>query len=321
MSFKKLILIILLIAIISCLVVAIVFNNGKKEKSLSSDTNKLKVVVTSFSAYDFVKNIAGDKIELTYLLGPGMDAHSYDPTAADLITIQQSDIFIYIGGEMESWTEKVLPTLDISNTKVICMARDIETIEEQEIDGAEKEEEEEVEGAFDEHIWTSPDNAMTMVQSLSDELSNIDEQNKKIYQENASKYITEIKEVQTEIQQIVDNRVRDRLVFGDKMPIQYFLNEFGLTASAAFSGCSTETEPSSGTIAYLIKKVKEENIPVVLYIELNNGKVAQTIANESNAQAIQIQSLHNISKDDFDNGETYISLMTRNLEVLKKALQ
>ena len=114
---------------------------------------------------------------------------------------------------------------------------------------------------------------------------------------------------------------RDRLIFGDKMPMQYFLNEYGLKASAAFNGCTTETEPSAKTITYLVNKVKEENIPVVLYIELSTGKTAKSIAEETGVETLQIQTLHNISKDDFEKGETYVSLMERNLEVLKKALQ
>ena len=133
--------------------------------------------------------------------------------------------------------------------------------------------------------------------------------------------ISQIKEVDKKIQDVVDNKVRDRLVFADKMPMQYFMEYYGLEASAAFDGCSTETDPSAKTIAYLQNKIKEENIPVVLYIELNPGRVAQTIANETGAEAMQINSLHNVSLEDFNNGETWVSLMSKNVEVLRKALQ
>ena len=160
-----------------------------------------------------------------------------------------------------------------------------------------------------------------MVKYLSEQFCNLDNENKDIYEKNAENYITKIDDLRTRIQEIVNNKKRDRLVFGDKMPMQYFLNEFGLTASAAFNGCSTEAEPSIKTITYLINKVKEENIPVVLYIELSTGKTAKSIANETGAKVLQIQTLHNISKDDFKNGETYVSLMERNLQVLKEALQ
>lgn len=325
MKLKKIILVIILIAIIVASVIAGVVLGKKNKTSNNNNTEKIKVTASNFASYDFLRAIIGDNdnIELTFLLGPGKDAHSYDPTAQDLITIQNSDLFIYIGGEMEKWADRVLPTLDTSNTKIICVADDIKTIDEQEIDGAEPEEEDEEEGAFDEHIWTSPDNAITMVNTLEKSMEEIDSSNSSKYKQNAENYIAKIKNVDKQIQEIVDNKKRDRLVFGDKMPMQYFINYYKLQVSAAFSGCSTETEPSSKTIAYLVNKAKEEETPVILYIELNNGKVANTIANEvgNGCKAMQIQTLHNVSKTDFDNGETWVSLMERNLDVLKAALQ
>ena len=325
MKLKKIILVIILIAIIVASVIAGVVLGKKNKTSNNNNTEKIKVTASNFASYDFLRAIIGDNdnIELTFLLGPGKDAHSYDPTAQDLITIQNSDLFIYIGGEMEKWADRVLPTLDTSNTKIICVADDIKTIDEQEIDGAEPEEEDEEEGAFDEHIWTSPDNAITMVNTLEKSMEEIDNSNSSKYKQHAENYIAKIKNVDKQIQEIVDNKKRDRLVFGDKMPMQYFINYYKLQVSAAFSGCSTETEPSSKTIAYLVNKAKEEKTPVILYIELNNGKVANTIANEvgNGCKAMQIQTLHNVSKTDFDNGETWVSLMERNLEVLKAALQ
>ena len=313
MKIKKIVLVLVLIAIILVGIVAGV-KLGKRNKTRNvNDTEKIKVTASNFASYDFLRAIIGsnDNIELTFLLGPGKDAHSYDPTAQDLITIQNSDLFIYIGGEMEKWADRVLPTIDTNNTKIICVADDIKTIEEQEIDGAEQEEDEEEEGAFDEHIWSSPSNAITMISTLEKSMEEIDSSNSSKYKQNAENYITKIKNVDKQIQEIVDNKKRDRLVFGDKMPMQYFINYYKLQVSAAFSGCSTETEPSSKTIAYLVNKAKEEKTPVILYIELNNGKVANTIANEvgNGCKAMQIQTLHNVSKTDFDNGETWVSLM------------
>ena len=324
MKIKKIVLVIVLIAIILIGIIAVVKLGKRNKISNANDTEKIKVTVSNFASYDFLRAIIGnnDNIELTFLLGPGKDAHSYDPTAQDLITIQNSDLFIYIGGEMEKWADRVLPTIDTNNTKIICVADDIKTIEEQEIDGAEQEEDEE-EGAFDEHIWTSPANAIAMVNTLEKSMEEIDSSNSSKYKQNAESYIEKIKNVDKQIQEIVDNKKRDRLVFGDKMPMQYFINYYKLQVSAAFSGCSTETEPSSKTIAYLVNKAKEEKTPVILYIELNNGKVANTIANEvgNGCKAMQIQTLHNVSKKDFDNGETWVSLMEKNLDVLKTALQ
>ena len=320
MNKKKIFLFFILVVIILFACFAI-FRTGN---SKTEDSEKINIVVSNFASYDFLRAIIGENknVVLKFLLGPGKDAHSYDPTANDLITIKNADLFVYIGGEMENWSEKVISSLDGSKRKIICISELVDTIEEKEVDGAEAEEEEEEEGTFDEHIWTSPANAVKMVEILEKEMEEIDSKNTSTYKENAEKYISAIKEVDLQIRQIVDNRVRDRLVFGDKMPMQYFIDYYGLKVSATFSGCSTETEPSASTIAYLEKKVKEEEIPVVLYIELNNGKVANTIASEvPNCKAMQIQTLHNISLYDFNNGETWVSLMTRNLDVLKKALQ
>lgn len=363
-SKKTILTIILLVILVAC--AALMIFSGRKNNIMNKDAKnikneqKLKVTASNFASYDFLRAIIGDSknIELTFLLGPGKDAHSYDPTPQDLIKIQNSDLFVYIGGEMEKWANRVMETLDTKKTNVLCIADKVDTIKEQEIEGAEDdddhdhEEEHEhdekhedhdhekeendhdehekehehhhdhdEEGAFDEHIWTSPENAIKMVKALEKEMEKIDSANAEKYRKNAEKYIKEIQEVDKEIRNIVDNKKRDRLVFGDKMPMQYFINYYGLKVSAAFMGCSTETEPSAQTIAYLVNKVKEEKIPVILYIELGNGKVADTVAKEAgNCKIMQIQTLHNVSKDDFEKGKTWVSLMKENINVLKEAL-
>jgi len=307
-------------------IIAFLVIGGKRN---TIEDAKIKIVASNFASYDFLRAIIGEnkEIELSFLLGPGKDAHSYDPTAGDLIKIQNADLFVYVGGEMEKWSDKVLESMDTNGKEIICISDFVEKIEEKEVDGAEEddehhdEEHEHEEGAFDEHIWTSPANAIKMVNALENAMEKIDNENAATYKKNADEYIKQIKEVDKKIQAVVDNKVRNRLVFADKMPMQYFMEYYGLEASAAFDGCSTETDPSAKTIAYLQNKIKEENIPVVLYIELNPGKVAQTIANETGAEAMQINSLHNVSLEDFNNGETWVSLMSKNVEVLKKALQ
>ena len=322
MKAKKIILIIIAIIMVLSIIFAM-FKSGNNNKK---DSNKIQVVVSNFASYDFLRAVIGqnENIELSFLMGPGKEAHSYEPTAQNLISIQNSDLFVYIGGEMEKWSDKVLDSIDTTHSKVICIADFVETIKEQEIDGAEAEdEEEEEEGSFDEHIWTSPANAIKMVEVLEQAIEEIDSKNSEIYKKNSENYIAQIKNLDKQMQEIMNNKVRNRLIFGDKMPMQYFINYYNLKVSAAFSGCSTETEPSAATIAYLVNKAKEEKIPVILYIELNTDKVAKTIADEvgNGCKAMQIQSLHNVSLNDFNAGETYITLMNRNMEVLKKALQ
>ena len=225
MNTKKIILIIIAIALIAG--IGVLFAMGGKTKN-EVDNGKIKVVVSNFASYDFLRAIIGNNqnVEITYLLGAGKDTHSYEPAASDLIKIQKADLFVYVGGEMEKWVEKVVSSLEMDKTKIICIADYVDTIEEKEVDGAEEHEheEEEEEGAFDEHIWTSPKNAIKMVEKLEKEMEGLDSANADTYKQNAENYIAKIKDVDKKIQEVVDNKVRDRLVFADKMPMQYFID-------------------------------------------------------------------------------------------------
>ena len=347
MNFKKVMLVFSLIIIVAAVIVLGVSISPKKDVN----EDKIRVTVSNFASYDFLRAIIGetDNIELVFLLGPGKDTHSYELTAQDLITIQNSDVFVYIGENVENWSSKVLESMDLNNTKVLCIAEDIvvsndkgaeESAHLESADGAiaeeandEHKEDEHVEDlhtghnheldAFDEHIWTSPENAIIMIKALEKMISEIDAENASAYRENAESYIKQIEAVDGKIKEIIDNKVRDRLVFGDKMPMQYFIEYYDLEVSAAFTGCSTEAEPSASIIAHLVDTVRAEAIPVVLFIEMGNEKVANTIVNEvgNGCVAMQIQTLHNVSKEDFESGQTWVSLMERNLDVLRKALQ
>lgn len=321
------------ILIVMCLVY-IVLNNGvinkRSEKNIEeSIESRHNVVVTNFVAYDFVRQIAKDKLDITFLMGPGVDSHSYEPKPSDVVKIVNSDLLIYIGGEMESWVSDLERAGHLEGLKKFQLMDTVELIKE-EHDHDEEEEHYEGDGHdhnaeeesdhFDEHIWTSPSNAIKMVENIAIIISSLDKENTDFYLENAEKYAKEIETVRSEIWDIVNNSKHDTLLFGDKMPMKYFIKEYGLNVSSAFDGCSTETEPSMTKITSLIAEVNEKKLPAVLHIELNSGKVAKTIASETGAEVLEIQTLHNISKTDFDNGETYISLMRRNYEVLKKAL-
>ena len=319
MKIKKIIYSILLALIIFVFILAIVKPVNRNRKN----TDKINVVCSSFIGYDFVRAITKgtDNIEITYLLDQGVDSHSFEPTPSQLIAIQQADLFVYNGGEMENWTEQVIPTLNLSNTQLLRIMDTVTLLEHEHVDGVEKEEEHHHELAWDEHVWTSPENAVKIVQAIELELEKLDKENENIFKENSKEYIEQIEKLDNDIWKIVNNAKRKRLVFGDRMPVRYFLEEFNLIASGAFNGCSTETEPSTKIMTYLIDLVKAEDIPVILYIENGNIKVANIIAEETGAKAIQIQTLHTISSDDYNNGETYVTLMNRNLDVLKQALQ
>ncbi len=325
MKIKKIFLTILLIIILAGFIYAII---NPQNKGKMDNENGIKIVCTSFVGYDFVRNIVKDVegISVTYLMDAGVDSHGFEPTASQLIKMQKADLLVYNGGEMENWTEQVIPTLDVSKTRLIKLMECVDLLEEEDVDGAEEHHHEHQKGEidnveWDEHVWTSPQNAIKIMEKIKEEIENLDDTNKETFEENAERYINQIKEVDDEIWEIVNNAKRTKLIFGDRMPMKYFLEEFNLSASGAFNGCSTETEPSTRTLSYLIDTVRKENIPVVLYIENGNSKIANIIAEETGAQAVQIQTLHTISKADFENGENYVTLMSRNLQVLKKALQ
>lgn len=327
MKIKKIFLTILLIIILAGFIYAII---NPQNKGKMDNENGIKIVCTSFVGYDFVRNIVKDVegINVTYLMDAGVDSHGFEPTAGQLIKMQKADLLVYNGGEMENWTEQVIPTLDVSKTSLIKLMDCVDLLEEEEVDGAEEHDHEhehqigEIDNVeWDEHVWTSPQNAIKIMQKIEEKIEELDSSNKEIFKKNSESYINKIQEVDDEIWKIVNNAKRTKLIFGDRMPMKYFLEEFKLSASGAFNGCSTETEPSTRTLSYLIDTVRKENIPVVLYIENGNSKIANIIAEETGAQALQIQTLHTISKEDFEKDENYVTLMQRNLEVLKKALQ
>ena len=290
-----------------------------KEKT----STKYNIISTSFPGYDFARAVIKDvdDISIEMLLKPGAETHDFEPTPQDIIDIQNSDIFIYVGGESDTWIDDVLKDIDTKKVKIIKLMDIVDLYEEEITEGMEAEEEEdEEEVEYDEHIWTNPKNAIKMVEKIKDEIVKIDENNKETYEKNASSYISELTSIDNQIREVVNNSSRKELVFGDRFPLRYFTEEYGLTYHAAFPGCSEQTEASAKTITYLINYVKEKNIPVVFHIELSNGKIAETISEETGAKVMEFNAVHNISKKDFDDGLTYVDYMNKNIEALKIAL-
>ena len=305
---------ILLLVLCTCFVVGC----GKEKNS-----TKYKIISTSFPGYDFARAVIKDvdDISVNLLLKPGSETHDFEPTPQDIIDIQESDLFIYIGGESDEWIDDVLKDIDTSKTKILKLMDVVDLYEEELSEGMEIEEEDEGEEVeYDEHIWTSPKNAIKMINKIKEEIINIDNDNKENYKKNASNYIDELTNIDNQFREIVNNASRKELVFGDRFPLRYFVEEYGLTYHAAFPGCSEQTEASAKTITYLINYVKQNKIPVVFHIELSNGKIAETIANEAGAKVLEFNAVHNISKKDFDDGLTYADYMKKNIEVLKEAL-
>ncbi|GMO51620.1 MAG: metal ABC transporter substrate-binding protein [Termitinemataceae bacterium] len=293
----------------------------KKDNSVINENGKITVTATIFPQYDFVRSIAKDKVNLSMLLPPASESHSFEPTPRDMITIQNSDIFIYSGGESDAWVARILSSSSGTNNMTIISLMDIvDVVEEEIVEGMEAEEEEE-ETSYDEHVWTSPQNAKLIVTSIAEALCNADAANAAFYRQNAELYIAELEKLDAGFMSVVDNAKRKTIVFGDRFPFRYFADRYGLAFFAAFPGCSSETEPSAATVAFLIDKIKSEHIPVVFHIELGNERMAETIAEETGAKKLLLHSCHNISKKDFQNGVTYLDLMQKNVENLKAALQ
>lgn len=286
----------------------------------NKENTKYNIVATNFPCYDFARAVINDvdDISVEMLLKPGSETHDFEPTPKDIIDIKNSDIFIYVGGESDEWIDDILKDIDKDKTKIIRLMDIVELYEEETTDGMEEEEEEDTE--YDEHIWTSPVNAIKLINKIKEEIINIDNSNKEIYEKNANNYINEISSIDKEIREIVNSGKRKELVFGDRFPLRYFVEEYELTYHAAFPGCAHETEASAKTITYLINYVKNNNIPVVFHIELSNGKLANTIADETGAKVLEFKTAHNITKDDFDKGITYIDILKDDKEVLKEAL-
>ena len=334
---------------------------------------RLQVVTTIFPQYDFARQIAGNCADVTMLLKPGEEVHSYEPTPQDIKLIQNSDLFIYTGGENDVWVENILASLSEKEQgpRTVRLVDLVETYEEEHLEGMMPEkgahdhesehdhehESEEAEEAghdhvlekaevtaahthahaeADEHVWTSPENCVTLVGKLTEEFCGLDPANAEYYQKNGSACREAFEELDAQYRDMAASAQRRTILFGDRFPFRYLAEELGLTCYAAFSGCSAESEPSAATIAFLIDKTAEEKLPVVFKIEFSNGNIARAVSEAAQAkmekeaagqgsglsrvQVLQLHSCHNVTRDEFEAGETCLSLMTKNLEALRTAL-
>lgn len=299
------------------------------------DDGRISVVTTIFPQYDFVRQIAGENVELKMLLKPGEETHSYEPTPQDIIAIQNSDIFIYVGGENDAWVEDILDSMPEADMRTLKLMDCVDTVEEEHVEGMQEQpghsheeeeshedetEEEHSVHEIDEHVWTSPVNASAIVDKIKELLVQADPENRQIYEENAEAYEAELAELDAEFRDVVDNAGRRLVVFGDRFPFRYFADEYGLDYYAAFPGCASDTEPSAATMAFLINKVKEEEIPAVLKMELSNENIANAIAEATGTEVRTFYSCHNLTAEEFEDGETYLSMMQKNVETLKEVL-
>ena len=296
---------------------------------MHNEDGKINVTATIFPPYDFVRSIAGDRVNLTMLLPPGSESHSFEPSPRDIITIQNTDVFIYTGGESEGWVTRILESMDTDTMQVLVMIDMVEALEEEIVEGMEDDDDHDDhhhdddhdhEIVLDEHVWTSPVNALLIVRTITEILCEVDSGNADFYRNNAAAYIEALQELDAAFETVVAGAQRRTVVFSDRFPFRYFAHAYGLEYFAAFPGCSTQTEPSVATVAFLINKIRAENIPVVFHIELSNERMADTISGETGAQKLLLHSAHNITRRDFDAGLTYLEIMRRNVDNLRKAL-
>ncbi len=305
--------------ILSAVFLAALLCGCKTDNDKSDD--RVNVVTTIFPPYDFVRQVGGDNVNVSMLLKPGTESHNYDPTPQDIIKIQDADIFIYVGGESDEWVREILESDDKQPKKVIALTDCVDTVQEDITTGMTVEEENDSDKIeYDEHVWTSPQNALTISRKITEVLEELDSKNKKSYEKNMLEYARELSSLDNDFKEAVDKAKNKTLIFGDRFPMRYFADEYGLGYFAAFPGCSSDMEPSAATISFLINKVREKKIPVVFTIEFSNGKVADTICEATGAKKLEFHSCHNVSQEMFDDGATYISIMRTNLKNLKEAL-
>lgn len=290
---------------------------------------KLHIVTTIFPIYDWIMNVLGEQAanaEATMLLDNGVDLHSYQPTADDIVHISTCDMFIYTGGESDEWVEDALQEATNKNMVVINLMEALgDSVKEEEIvEGMEHDhdhEHEEVE--YDEHVWLSLKNAALLCRAISDALGQIDSENAALYAANADAYIEKLNTLDARYQVAVDAAAHHTLLFGDRFPFRYLADDYALDYYAAFVGCSAETEASFETIIFLAGKLDELDLPAVLQIESADGSIARTVVENTQSgeqQILTMDSMQSTTAKDLAAGASYLSIMEKNLDVLKAAL-
>ena len=289
------------------------------------DNGGISVVATTFAPYDFARQLVGDMGTVSMLLPPGSESHSYEPTPKDILEIQNADVFIYVGGESDAWVTDVLESVG-EGVRAVTLMDCVELLEEETVEGMEAEVHDHEHGEagheaeYDEHVWTSPRNAALICEKIAAALCEADPANASVYNANLAVYSAELAKLDAAFTGIVADGARKTIIFADRFPLLYFARAYGLTYYAAFPGCSEDAEPSAATVAFIIDKVREENIPVVFHVELANEDMADIVCDETGAVKRQFNACHNVTRAQFNAGVTYLDLMWENTEVLKEAL-
>ena len=305
--------------------------NANTEITAPAGGKKLSIVTTIFPAYDWVRQIAAsntDNIDLTMLLDNGVDMHSYQPTAQDIMKISSCDVFIYVGGESDEWVEDALAEAVNKDMQVVNLMDLLGNyvLEEEIVEGMQAEDEEaaeegEEEIEYDEHVWLSIRNAQILVTGIADAMSAADPDNTDLYHSNASAYYDALSQLDTKYKEAIETSAKNTVLFGDRFPFRYLIEDYYLNYYAAFVGCSAETEASFETIVFLSGKVDELGLNYVLVIDGSDCSIAQTIIDNTASKNQEILVLNSMQSTKTTDGDTYVSIMLDNLEVLTKALE
>lgn len=291
----------------------------------ADSADKPLIITTIFPAYDFARQVFGDTAEVRMLLKPGQESHSYDPSAKDIVEINGCDLFVYNGGESDQWVESVLQAAP--DVETFRMTDAVSLLDEEHSEGMQEEEHDHDhdhadgdEEEYDEHVWTSPDNAAAIVRALGSRAKALFPDSAAELDSNTESYAAQIGKIDGRLKELLDGEKR-YFIFGDRFPLLYFFKHYGLNYYAAFPGCGSETEPSAQTVTFLLDKLGQPDaVKAVFCIELSGRKLADVLAEDSGLDVVEFHSCHNITADDFAAGETYVSLMERNLQTLEKVL-
>ena len=279
----------------------------------------VSIVTTVFPAWDFARQIAGDRANVILLVPPGAESHSFEPTAKDMLRIQECTLFFCNGGESEAWVEELLEEQPVETLRMLDC---VDALEEEEKEGMQRirEEQEEEGPEYDEHVWTSPVNAERICEALCERLCALDPEGETEYRRNLDLYREELQKLDLAFRDAVRAGKHRTLVFADRFPVRYFVEEYGLDYYAAFPGCADDTEPAARTVAFLIDRVRQEQLPAVFYIEFSNEKMADVIAEDTGCETLLFHSCHNVSAEDLERDVSYLKLMWGNVHALKEAL-
>lgn len=302
---------------------------GCKGGCYESGGEGLDIVTTVFPAFDFAREIAGDKARVCLLVPPGSESHSFEPTAQDILRIQNCDLLICNGGESEVWLEDMLEGMETEIPRLV-MLDCVQALEEEvkagmQVAGQEHDHDHDHEGhdheeaEYDEHVWTSPRNAALICQALGETLSVIDPANSDYYAVRTESYCDKLLALDADFRALAESSGHPTMIFADRFPARYFVEEYGLDYYAAFPGCAEEAEPSARTVAFLIDKVRQENTPAVFYIEFSNQKMADVICEDTGCQKLLFHCCHNVTRQQLDEGISYLGLMEQNLNTLREA--